>query len=75
MLTSIFILTKCQIPEVLDKINLYVAGNDKLTEVVKEYSDEISKDTLANKIVYNAERAYEDISINGENFKIAVEKI
>ena len=61
--------------EVLDRINLYVAGNDMLIEVVKKFEDSIKNDTLAENVVYDAQREYEEVSINGEKLKIAVEVI
>ncbi len=61
--------------EVSDKIKLYVAGNELLETVVKKYEETIKKDTLAVEVVYNSERECTDSKINGENFKIAVEKI
>ena len=62
--------------EVLDRINLYVAGNDILEEVIKKFASQIQKDTLANNIFYNEERTnYVEASINGEKLQIDVEKI
>ena len=62
--------------EVLDRINLYVAGNDMLEKVIEKFATQIQKDTLANEIFYNKERAnYTDTTINGENLKIDVEKV
>ena len=60
--------------EVLDRINLYVSGNDLLENVVKKYADIIMKDTLSNEIIYNKDLdSYVDTNINGENLKIFVE--
>ena len=62
--------------EVLDRINLYVAGNEMLEEVIKKFASQIQKDTLADNIFYNEERTnYTDTTINGENLKIDVEKV
>ena len=62
--------------EVLDRINLYVGGNEMLEAVIKKYSEQIQKDTLANNIIYNEEaKEYTQTSINGEKLNIAVEKI
>ncbi len=61
--------------EVLDRINLYVAGNEKVEAVIKKYEDTIKHDTLADNIFYNKERKeYIDTNINGENLKIDVER-
>ena len=60
--------------EVLDKINLYVSGNDMLEEVVKKYADEIKRETLALSIEYNKQRdTYIDTNINGEHMNLDVE--
>lgn len=61
--------------QVSDKIKLYVAGNDLLEAVVKKYEEAIKKDTLSVAVSYNEEKDYADSKINGESFKIAVEKI
>ncbi len=62
--------------EVLDRINLYVAGNEMLETVIKKYSEQIQKDTLADNIIYNENaKEYTETSINGEKLNITVEKI
>ena len=62
--------------EVLDKINLYVSGNEMLENVIKQNAELIKHDTLALNIVYDAERAdYTETNINGEDLKIDVEVI
>ena len=60
--------------EVLDQINIYVAGNTMLEEVIQKNEELIKHDTLALKVVYNEERGtYTEININGENLKLDVE--
>ena len=62
--------------EVMDNINLYVSGNKMLEEVVKKFEDTIKHDTLAKNVYYNeANKEYQDVSINGEDFKIFVEVV
>lgn len=61
--------------EVADKINLYIANNDKLIEVVKKYADVIKKETLTVEIVYNGEVEYTNFNINGESLDMAVEVV
>jgi len=62
--------------EVLDRINLYVAGNDMLEKVIEKFAEQIKKDTLADNIFYGEERTnYTDTTINGENLKVDVEKV
>ena len=61
--------------EVLDRINLYVAGNEKVEKIIKKYEETIKHDTLADNIIYDEEgREYVDTNINGENLKINVER-
>ena len=61
--------------EVLDRINLYVAENEKIEKVIKKFEETIKHDTLANNIFYNKEEVtYIDTNINGENLKVKVEK-
>ena len=61
--------------EVLDKINLYVAKNDMLLEVVKKFSNVIKSETLTVEINYNGETTYTESTINGEKLQMAVERI
>ena len=61
--------------EVLDRINLYVAGNEKIETIIKKNEDTIKHDTLADNIFYNKEgRNYIDTNINGEILKLNVER-
>ena len=60
--------------EVLDNINLYVANNDELEELIKKNEESIKHDTLSVEVIYNEERAtYTQVNINGENLNIDVE--
>lgn len=58
--------------EVMDKITIYITGNALLENVVKQYKDYIMSETLAVEIVFNEERDYTDVTINGEPLKLAV---
>ena len=61
--------------EVLDKITLYVAENSMLEAVVKKFEKEIMKETLTEKVEYNAKKdTYTEVSINGEKLMLDVEK-
>ena len=60
--------------EVLDRITLYVTGNEMLERVIEKNKEQIMKDTLTNEIVYGASKEYTDVSINGEELKITVER-
>lgn len=62
--------------EVLDKIELYVAKNEVLEEVIKENEELIKHDTLSEKIIYNEDKeGYTEENINGEMLKLDVKKI
>ena len=62
--------------EVLDHINLYVAGNEDLEKVIKKNEEIIKHDTLALKVIYHEEREnYVTTNINGENLDIDVEVV
>ena len=62
--------------EVLDKINLFVAENTMLEEIVKKFENEIKKETLTENVLYNEKRdTYTEVNINGETFMIDVEVI
>ena len=53
--------------EVLDRINLYVADNEKVEKVIKKFEDTIKHDTLADNIFYNEKGIeYKEMNINGE---------
>ena len=60
--------------EVLDRIILYVTGNKMLEDIVEKNKETIMKDTLTKEIKYGEDKEYTDVSINGEEFKIHVER-
>ena len=62
--------------EVLDHINLYVAGNELLEDIIKKNEELIKHDTLALKVVYHEDRDnYTETNINGEKLDIDVEVV
>ena len=61
--------------EVADKIRLYVAGNDMLTDVIKKFEETIKKETLTVEVVYGAEAEYTETTINGETLNMTVEVV
>ena len=54
--------------EVLDKINLYVSGNEKIENIVRKFEDTIKAETLTLEVVYGDEThtGYTEVNINGE---------
>lgn len=62
--------------EVLDKINIYVSGNKKLEEVIRENEELIKHDTLAIKVKYNElHEGYVETKINDEMLNVDVEVV
>ncbi|SKA82964.1 Isoleucyl-tRNA synthetase [Clostridium sp. USBA 49] len=61
--------------EVADKINLYVANNENLENIIKKFENHIKKETLAVEVIYDADREYNEANINGEKLNLAVEVV
>ena len=61
--------------EVLDNINVYFDGSDKINDAIKEYEDFIKKATLAQSIVRVDEESLEKQDLNGQMTGIRMERI
>ena len=62
--------------EVLDRINLFVGGNEVIENVIKKHEEEIKSETLALTVKYNEDRKYYvDTNINGEHINLDVEVV
>ncbi len=62
--------------EVMDRIKVYVEGNDKIAEIVKKNEKAIADKVLANEVLYGTKNdAAKDWNINGEKVNLGVEKI
>ena len=62
--------------EVMDHINVYISGNDKIADVVKKNEAVIAGKVLASSVVYGQENAAaKKWNVNGEEVSIGVEKI
>lgn len=61
--------------QVSDKINLYVSGNDKIIEVIKNFVETVKKETLTQEVVYDGEFDYTEVIINGEKLNMTVEVV
>ncbi|MBU3100769.1 MULTISPECIES: isoleucine--tRNA ligase [Clostridium] len=61
--------------EVADKIRTYVSGNEMLQNVIAKFEDQIKKDTLSVEIVYNIDREYKTVKINGEDLQLDLVKL
>jgi len=61
--------------EVMDRINVYINGNDKLSKVVEDNKDAISTKVLADNILYDEmSELSKEWDINGEKVTIGVKK-
>ena len=62
--------------EVMDHINVYESGNDKIKEILMRNEELIKKEVLAENIIVDEVKGIsKEWSINGEDCVIAVEKI
>ncbi|NMP37054.1 MAG: isoleucine--tRNA ligase [Clostridiales bacterium] len=62
--------------EVMDRIKIYVSGNDKISEIFAANSAEISTDVLADAIIAGEGNGYvKQWDINGEGVTLGVEKV
>ena len=62
--------------EVTDRIKIFVDGNKKLAEIIKNNAEEIQKVALANEIIFDTTCVNsKDWDINGEKISLGVEKI
>ena len=60
--------------EVLDRIYLYVSGNEMLEKIIKENEEIIKKETLTlDLIIRENDKASTEYNINGEKLNIGVE--
>ena len=61
--------------EVMDRITVYVSGNDRIKEVAEKNADAIKKVVLADEIMYNmTEGSVKDWNLNGEDVTLGVKK-
>ena len=61
--------------EVMDKIVVYSAGNEKLEGLMKTYRDEILGDVMATDVRFDEMKGYtKEWNINGESVTLGVEK-
>ena len=61
--------------EVMDRITVYVSGNDTIKAVCEKNEDSIKKVVLADEIVYNStDGTVKDWNLNGEDVTLGVKK-
>ena len=62
--------------EVMDRIRLYVSGNEKLEKIIRDNSGTIGRDVLADDFTIGGTGGYtKDWKINGEPVTLGVEKL
>ena len=62
--------------EVMDNINIYCSGNDKIADIMERNADSIKSETLAVNIIFGSETHFsKNWNINGEDVVLGVEKI
>ena len=62
--------------EVMDRIRLYVSGNEKLEKIIRDNSGTIGRDVLADDFTVGGTGGYtKDWKINGEPVTLGVEKL
>lgn len=62
--------------EVMDNINIYCSGNDKIADIMERNADSIKSETLAVNIIFGSETHFsKNLNINGEDVVLGVEKI
>ncbi len=61
--------------EVMDHINVYISGNDRIADVVKKNADAIGEKVLANTIRYENGGNAKEWNVNGEKVMIGVERV
>ena len=61
--------------EVMDRIVVYAAENEKILGLLKKHADELKKEVLADDIVLGSVDGYtKEWNINGENVTLGVKK-
>ncbi len=62
--------------EVMDKINIYIAENDKIMSIMEENKDKIMSEVLANDVIFGIIDGHnKQWNINGEDVSLGVKKI
>ena len=62
--------------EVMDNINLYIAGNKELEAIIDKHKEGLMKSTLTKELFFDKDgKDYQDMTINDEELKVFVEKI
>ena len=61
--------------EVMDRINVYVSGNDKIVALMEKNAEQVKAVVLADNIIAGEAKGFtKDWNINGEDVTLGVEK-
>ncbi|MBQ6466722.1 MAG: isoleucine--tRNA ligase [Clostridia bacterium] len=61
--------------EVMDTINVYLSGNEKIAQILEVNKASVSRDVLADNIYYTAGGSFsKELDLNGEAVTVGVEK-
>ncbi|PKK39934.1 Isoleucyl-tRNA synthetase [Clostridiaceae bacterium JG1575] len=60
--------------EVFDHIRLNLGGNEMLQALLSRHLELIQKETLADEVAFEADASAQEVSINGEKIRLALEK-
>ena len=61
--------------EVMDRINVYVSGNDKIAALMEKNAEQVKAVVLADNIIAGEAKGFtKDWNINGEDVTLGVEK-
>ena len=61
--------------EVMDTINVYLSGNEKIAQILEANKASVSRDVLADNICYTAGGSFsKELDLNGEAVTVGVEK-
>jgi len=60
--------------EVMDRIKVYVSGNDKISGIMDKNAELIKDEVLADAIINSDYEASKEWNINGEKVSLGVEK-
>ena len=60
--------------EVSDHITIEYSAGDVIKNIFEKFSSEISKETLTDSVTFNKDLDTEEISVNGENVRMKLDK-
>ena len=62
--------------EVMDNINIYCSGNEKIADIMRRNADFIKSETLAKDMIFDKDTHFaKSWNLNGEDVTLGVEKV